>query len=90
MEDREKIKKYLKKIGIPLSKKNIDDFIEHLDAARQRAFEMSKSDISEEEYIKEARSWGISEKEIQERIKEYKEDLEMGLYIPLGIFNIAD
>lgn len=90
MEERKKIKDYLKKRGFPYLEEDIDEFIDGFNVRKKIALEIAKTDISEKEYIEEARNWGISEKEIQERIKEYKEDLEMGLYIPLGIFNIAD
>lgn len=88
MEDRKKIKKYLKKRGLPYSEKDIDEFIDGFDIRKKIALEIAKSDISEEEYIKEARSWGFSEKEIKKRLEDYKEDLEMGICFPLYVFNM--
>ena len=60
-----------------------------MEERKKIALEIAKSDISEEEYIEEARSRGVSEEKIKKRLIDYKEDLEMGICSPLNVFNIG-
>lgn len=89
MEERKKIKDYLKKRGFPHLEEDIDEFINGFNVRKKIALEIAKSDISEEEYIEEARSRGVSEEKIKKRLIDYKEDLEMGICSPLNVFNIG-
>lgn len=89
MEERKKIKDYLKKRGFPYLEEDIDEFIDGFNVRKKIALEIAKTDISEKEYIEEARSRGVSEEEIKKRLIDYKEDLEMGICFPLNVFNIG-
>ena len=84
-----KIKDYLKKRGFPYLEEDIDEFIDGFNVRKKIALEIAKTDISEKEYIEEARSRGVSEEEIKKRLIDYKEDLEMGICFPLNVFNIG-